>query len=62
MFNHLNEMIVIQKQNEIEQNAKQAWKFEALKNKGTFQKVMQLIKASHTPTKSINDQRTCEVC
>lgn len=62
MFNHHYEMIVTQKQNEVEQYAKEAWKFDGLKNKGTYQRILLLIKAFYAPTKSVNNKRTCEVC
>jgi hypothetical protein len=63
MFNHHYEMIVIQKQNEIEQYANEAWKFDVLKKESTFQRIMQLIKSVHTSTtKSINNPGTCAVC
>jgi hypothetical protein len=62
MFNQHYEMIAIQKQNEIEQNAKDAWKYDTKTNKSPFQRIGQMIKAFHVPTKANYDQRTCEVC
>jgi hypothetical protein len=62
MLTYQYEIIANQKQQEIEQNAKQAWKFEAKTNKSDFHRMAQMIKAFHEPTKSSYDQRTCEAC
>jgi hypothetical protein len=56
MFNHHYEMIMTQKRNEVEQYAKEAWKFDVLKNKGTLRGILLMIKSFH------KDQRTCAVC
>jgi hypothetical protein len=49
-------MIMTQKQNEVNQYAKEAWKFDVLKNKSTIKRLMLMIRTFQ------NDQRTCEVC
>jgi hypothetical protein len=62
MFNHHYEMIMTQKQNEVEQYAKEAWKFAGLKEYGTIPKVMKLFKVTPKQVKSNSSFDTCVSC
>lgn len=62
MINYHYEIIANQKQQEIEQNAKQAWKFAGSKEAGTIQKIMKIFKAIPQQVKSNHSFDTCVVC
>jgi hypothetical protein len=62
MLTYQYEIIANQKQQEIEQNAKQAWKFDVLKEAGTIQKVMKMFKITPNQVKSNPSFETCVVC
>jgi hypothetical protein len=56
------EIIANQKQQEIEQNAKEAWKFAGSKEYGMIPKVMKRFKVTPKQVKSNSSFDTCVSC
>jgi hypothetical protein len=56
MFNYQFEMIAKQRQQEINQNSREAWKFSISKE------ISNMIKGNHPVIKTNNKLNTCEVC
>jgi hypothetical protein len=62
MFNYQFEMIEKQRKQEIEQNAREAWKFSISKEESMIQLFMNMIKANNPAIKTNIKLNTCEVC
>lgn len=62
MFYNHYEMIAKQRQQEMEQSAKEAWKFSVSKNESMIQKVMKRFQASDKLTKTNSNFDTCAAC
>lgn len=62
MFDYQFEMIEKQRKQEIEQNAREAWKFSFSKEESIIQKIRNMIKGNHPTIKTNNKLNTCEVC
>jgi hypothetical protein len=62
MFNYQFEMIAKQRQQEINQNSREAWKFSISKEESIIQKISNMIKGNHQVIKTNNKLNNCEVC
>jgi hypothetical protein len=62
MYNHHYEMIANQRRQEIEDDAKEGWKFAISSKNSMFQRTFYPDKAADKPAISINKPETCTVC
>jgi hypothetical protein len=62
MFYYHFEMIAKQRQQEINQNSREAWKFSISKEESIIQKISNMIKGTHPVKKTNIKLSTCEVC